>query len=99
MTYQIIVRPEAAREVQEAFDWYEERSEGLGLEFLRAADASLAGVQRNPLAFPKVHKEVRRVLVRKFPYALFYIVEEESIVVVACFHAKRDPIDWLRRAE
>jgi len=34
MSYEIIVRPEAAREVQEAFDWYEEKSEGLGLEFL-----------------------------------------------------------------
>jgi toxin ParE1/3/4 len=99
MTYQIVVRPEAAREVQEAFDWYEQRSEGLGLEFLRTADACMAGVQRNPLAFPKVHKEVRRVLMRKFPYALFYLIEGESIVVVACFHAKRDPVDWLRRSE
>src|SRR3712207_1896914 len=98
MSYAIVVRPEAAREVQEAFDWYEERSEGLGLEFLRAAEACLAGAQRSPLAFPKVHKEVRRVLMRKFPYALFYLLEEESIVVVACFHAKRDPIDWLRRS-
>jgi toxin ParE1/3/4 len=99
MTYRVIVRPEAAREVQEAFDWYEGRSEGLGLEFLRAADACLASVRRNPSAFPKVHKGVRRVLMRKFPYALFYLIEEESIVVVACFHARRDPIDWLRRAE
>lgn len=48
---------------------------------------------------PKVHKEVRRVLMRKFPYALFYLVEEDSIVVLACFHAGRDSIDWLRRAE
>jgi toxin ParE1/3/4 len=99
MTYQVIVRPEAVREVQAAFDWYEERSAGLGLEFLRAADACLAGVQRNPQAFPKVYKAVHRVLMRKFPYALFYLIEEEKIVVVACFHAKRDPIDWLRRAE
>ncbi len=99
MTYRVVVRPEAAREVQEAFDWYEERSEGLGLEFLRAADACLAGVQRNPLAFPQVHKGVRRVLIRKFPYALFYLIEGESVAVIACFHAKRDPIDWLRRAE
>jgi plasmid stabilization system protein ParE len=30
---------------------------------------------------------------RKFPYALFYLIEEESVVVVACFHAKRDPIE------
>ncbi|MDQ3816371.1 MAG: type II toxin-antitoxin system RelE/ParE family toxin [Acidobacteriota bacterium] len=99
MTYRIVVRPEAAREVQEAFDWYEQRDEGLGQEFLRAADACLAGVRRNPLAFPQVHKEVRRALMRKFPYALFYLIEGESIVVVACFHAKRDPIDWLRRSE
>ena len=97
MTYQILVRPEAAREVQAAFDWYEEKSVGLGLEFLRAADACLAGVKRNPLAFPAVHGQVHRALLRKFPYMLFYIVEEESIIVLACFHAKRSPIDWLRR--
>ncbi len=52
MTYQIIVRPEAAREIQDAFDWYEAKSEGLGLEFLHAAEACLASVRRNPLAFP-----------------------------------------------
>ena len=97
MTRNIIVRPEAAREVQSAFDWYEEKSEGLGLEFLRAADACPAGVQRTPLAFSVVHEQVRRALLRKFPYALFYVVEEERIVVLACFHIRRNPIDWLRR--
>jgi len=97
MTYQIIVRPEAAREVQDAFDWYEEKSEGLGLEFLRSAEACLAGVKRSPLAFPIVHEQVHRAFLRKFPYTLFYIVKEESIIVLACFHAKRNPIDWMRR--
>jgi len=98
MSYEIIIRPEAAREVQGAFDWYEEKSEGLGHEFLRAADACLSGVKRNPLAFPIVYEQIHRALLRKFPYALFYVVEEERIVVLACFHAKRNPIDWLRRA-
>ncbi len=97
MSYEIIVRPEAAREVQQAFDWYQEKTEGLGLEFLRAADACLAGVQRNPLASPIMYQEIRRALLRKFPYILFYIVKEEQIIVLACFHAKRDPIDWMRR--
>ncbi len=97
MSYEIIVRPEAAREVQEAFDWYEEKSEGLGLEFLRAADACLAGIKRNPLVAPVMHQETRRALLRKFPYALFYIVKEERIIVLACFHVKRDPADWMRR--
>ncbi len=97
MSYQIIVRPEAAREVQQAFDWYQEKTEGLGLEFLRAADACLAGVQRNPLASPIMYQEIRRALLRKFPYILFYIVKEEQIIVLACFHARRNPIDWMRR--
>ena len=98
MSDEVIVRPEAAREVQEAFDWYEEKSQGLGLEFLRAADACLAGIRRNPLASPVTYQEVRRALLRKFPYALFYIVIEERIIVLACFHVKRNPIDWMRRA-
>lgn len=98
MTYQVIVRPEAAREIQEAFDWYEGRGEGLGLEFLRAADACLSGVHRNPSAFQPVHEDVRRALLRKFPYALFYILRDDTIIVIACFHVKRSPADWQRRA-
>jgi plasmid stabilization system protein ParE len=97
MTYKIIVRPEAQREIQEAFDWYEERSEGLGAEFLRAADACLSGVQRNPAAYQMIHNEVHRALLRRFPYALFYLIREETIVVLACFHVKRSPADWQRR--
>ena len=97
MKLEIIVRPEAAREVQEAFDWYEEKSEGLGLEFLRAADACMAGIKRNPLSSPVMYRDIHRSLLRKFPYALFYMVKAERIIVLACFHAKRNPIDWMRR--
>ena len=97
MTYSVIVRPEAEREIQEAFDWYEERSEGLGTEFLRTADACLSGVQRSPEAYQVVHAGVRRALLRKFPYALFYLVRDDKIIVLACFHIKRSPADWQRR--
>ena len=95
---QIIVRPEAEAEVQQAFDWYEEQSKGLGLEFLRAMEACLSGVTRNPLAYTVVTvPNVRRTVVRRFPYALFYLVDDEAIVVIAVFNVKRSPIDWLRR--
>ena len=94
----IIVPPEAEREVQQAFDWYEEQSEGLGLEFLRAIEACLFGVRRNPFVYvvAKV-PNVRRALVRRFPYALFYLVDDETIVVIAVFNVKRQPIDWTKR--
>lgn len=94
---EIIVCPEAQLEVQEAFQYYQEKSEGLGFEFMRSLDAALQSVKRNPFAYQKIYKETRRVLLRKFPYALFYIAEENRIVVIACFHQKRSEIDWLRR--
>lgn len=97
MTYKVTVHPEAEREIQEAFDWYEEQSEGLGAEFLRAADACLSGVQRNPAAYQVVHGEVHRALLRRFPDALFYLVREDTIIALACFHVKRSPADWQRR--
>ncbi len=98
VTRQIIVRPEAEAEVQQAFDWYEEQSKGLGLEFLRAIEACLSGVTRNPFAYAVVKvPNVRRAVVRRFPYALFYLVDDDAIVVIAVFNVKRRPIDWLRR--
>ena len=95
---EVIVRREAQLEVQEAFRYHEDKSDGLGFEFLRSLDASLQSVKRNPLAYQTIYKEVRRVLLRKFPYALFYIAEENRIVVIACLNQSRNPIDWLRRA-
>ncbi len=98
VTRQIIVRPEAEQEVQQAFHWYQEQSEGLGFEFLRAIEACLSGVTRNPFAYAVVKvPNVRRAIVRRFPYALFYLVDDDAIVVIAAFNVKRRPIDWLRR--
>ncbi len=98
ITRQIIVRPEAEAEVQQAFDWYQEQSEGLGLEFLWAIEACLSGVTRNPFAYTVVKvPNVRRAVVRRFPYALFYLADNEAIVVIAVFNVKRQPIDWLQR--
>jgi hypothetical protein len=56
---EIIVRREAQIEVQEAFRYYQNKSEGLGFEFMRSVDAALQSVKRNPLAFQKIYKEAR----------------------------------------
>ena len=58
--YEIIVRPEAQSEVQEAFNYYEEKSEGLGFEFMRSLDAVLQSVKRNPFAYQTIYKQSRR---------------------------------------
>lgn len=65
---------------------------------MRSLDAAIQFIKRNPFASQKVYKETRRVLLRKFPYAIFYIAEEHQITVLACFHQRRSEIDWIRRS-
>lgn len=96
--YRIAIQPEAGSEIQEGYEWYESKAEGLGAEFIRAVDACLATIERNPTVYAVVHKQVRRALLRRFPYGIFYLIEGKTIVVIACFHAHRDPKRWRRRA-
>jgi plasmid stabilization system protein ParE len=102
MTRRLLIRPEAQSEIAEAFDWYQERAEGLGDEFVRVLDACLSSILRQPLAYPIVHRNARRALLRRFPYSILYIIEAqednlETIFVLACFHIRRDPRQWQKR--
>ncbi len=91
MNYQIIIRPEAENDIEETFSWYEEQSIGLGMEFIRCMDAAIDLITRTPEIYQKVYKEVRRALIRRFPYGLFYLIENDKIIILALLHAKRDP--------
>ena len=93
----LVIRPEAAAEIQEAFDWYEAQSEGLGTAFRDSLEATLDRIRDNPNQYPTVHRNIRRALVRRFPYGVFYLVEAKRIVVLAVFHGGRDPKQWQTR--
>ena len=93
----LVIRPEAEADIEEAFRWYEAQSPGLGPAFVRAVDACLAGIERHPELYAEQYRRARRVLLRRFPYAIFYVIQAESIDVVACFHVRRDPRRWQRR--
>jgi plasmid stabilization system protein ParE len=64
---------------------------------LRAVDSCFALIGRNPLAYPVVYRQVRRVLIRRFPYGVMYVLEEDVITIIACFNVKRDPKQWQNR--
>ena len=98
MSYNLIIRSEAEVELGEAFAWYENRVSGLGSEFLLCIDAVLNAVSRNPLLYPQVHRNIRRALTRRFPYEVFFIVDGQCVVILAVFHAKRDPNIWRKRS-
>lgn len=91
MKFSLTVLPEAEQDISEAYRWYEERSPGLGSEFLRAMDGCLASIERNPILHQAIDGQMRRALVRRFPYAIYYFTEGNGIAVLACFHVRRDP--------
>jgi len=97
MSRELIIRPEAESELAEAFEWYETRIPGLGSEFIRVVDSVLSSIIRNPQTYPVVYKTVRRALTRRFPYEVFFMVDADSVVILAVFHAKRNPRRWQER--
>lgn len=97
MSRRLVLRPEALDEISEATAWYEGRAAGLSAEFLRALDATLASVQRSPGQYPVVRADLRRALLRRFPYSIVFTASEDEVVVVACAHWRRDPRRWYKR--
>lgn len=87
-------RPQARRELLDAKAWYEERATGLGLEFSLAVDAAVQNVAQRPLPFPLVEESVRRALVKRFPYTVFYTYSADEVLVVGVFHHRREPLSW-----
>lgn len=81
----------------EARAWYAEQAPGLELEFARALDAALAAAGRAPEAYPVVEGDIRRLILRRFPYQVLFYREGDDLVVLACYHHRRDPQVWQSR--
>lgn len=81
----------ATADMEGARAWYEAQRKGLGSEFLAEVDACMKRIQRQPDAYPIVERELRRALVRRFPYAIYYRHEDDGLHVVACLHSRRRP--------
>lgn len=96
---ELIVRPEAEEDLSLAHQWYEEQSLGLGAELITAADSCFARLPGRPRLYPRVAGSLRRALLPRFPYAVFYLLQKNRIIVVAVLHTAQSPIRWTERAE
>ena len=88
---------EAEADLADAKKWYDERREGLGSEFIEKVDDAFQTIQRILLVPHIVFNDLRRILLRRFPYAVFYRVSESRITIVAVYHTSRDPRGWQSR--
>jgi len=94
----LTVRPEAELDALDAGSWYEGERSGLGTEFLGELRATFSRIEEGPKRFPVVFREVRRAILHRFPFGVFFIVESDNAVVLAITHLRRHPSAWQRRA-
>jgi len=85
---------EAANEFLDAVEWYEARSKGLGLRFTDEIDSTIERIKLNPELYPSIVDDIKRIQLNKFPYSIFYTIEDDTLVILRIFHNKREPIDW-----
>lgn len=85
------VRPEAELDVFEASLWYERERDGLGAAFLQRVRSVFARIEAAPAQFPLVTADVRRALLGRFPFGVFFFVDGNTVVVIAVMHLHRHP--------
>ncbi len=95
--YRLLSEPAVELDVEAAFSWYESERAGLGLEFLDELRAIYNRIGDGPLKYQELRGGVRRALLRHFPYAVYFAIEKDIVVVLAVLHAGRDPAEWQRR--
>jgi plasmid stabilization system protein ParE len=88
----------AQRELDEAIQFYDAESPGLGAAFLNEVERCAQAIQKYPEAGQFIIGTIRRRLIRRFPYALLYSVKPNSIRVLAVMNLKRRPMYWAGRA-
>ena len=97
MSSRVVVRPQAEAELLAARDWYDAQRTGRGQQFVDEVGEAMRAVATRPLSFPKVHGEVRRTILRRFPYGVFFRTTEAEVIILGIVHGRRHPRLWRSR--
>lgn len=93
MTFNIVITPLAAKEIEENISYYNSKKSELGYEFLLYLKGYIAILKTNPELFPIKRKNIyREISMKKFPYVIIYEVFGTEVVIYSVFHTSRNPI-------
>jgi plasmid stabilization system protein ParE len=95
--YQVEILKAAKLDLRHAKNWYNTQRENLGNEFLFEIEKSLKQIQAYPEQFPKNRNEIRKAVLKRFPYCLYFAIKLNTIKIIAVFHNSRNPIIWEKR--
>lgn len=90
VSWQVTIRTAAHADLREARDWYDQRREGLGSEFLLAVADAMLTLEESPARTPAYYRDFRRVLTERFPFKIFYRIEGQAVIVYRVLHGARD---------
>lgn len=94
MSYKVRFKRSARNDIERAFAWYERQSEGLGTEFLRAVSVGTSQLESIPLIHAIEYNDVRRAHLRRFPFALHFLIEADEVIVLGCLDQRSNPAKW-----
>lgn len=97
MTWAVRLTRAAVEDLREASDWYQREAPHVASTFRRAVREAHERIGNNPWQYPDVYRGVRRALIHRFPYGVFFRLQEERVQVIAIVHQARDPGVWKRR--
>ena len=97
MSFKVHVRRAAELDVAEAQVWYETQRAGLGADFHSEISKVFTVLTETPLIYPVLYRDVRRAIVQRFPYLIWYRVPGEAVTVLACTHARQNPSKVISR--
>ena len=97
LTKPLVIRPEAEIDIADAALWYEGERQGLGVDFVNEVERVLGRIVENPLIFSEVDRNLRRALLRRFPYGIYFALEESQTTILSVLHFRRDPTTWEKR--
>src|SRR5438874_2093753 len=97
MSYQVRFTKEALNDFEESAIWYNKRKDNLGTEFITAVESKIEFISDNPESFPFKYLDRRSVSLKRFPFHIVFLVEDEDVIILAVAHHKRDPAFWQKR--
>ena len=98
MPFTLSITTKAQKDVSKAYEWYEDKVTGLGFEFIQSVDARIKHIARKLQHFQLVYgKSVRRALISRFPFAIYFVEKDTSLIVFAILHQRVNPSRWKTR--
>lgn len=97
MNHVLVFRPEVREELNEVYRWYESQQLGLGDDFLDCVEKVLSRIGQKPESYSIIYRDIRRALIQRFPYVVYYRIISSRVIVIAVFHGRRDPKMWQTR--